>query len=401
MQSDDVKLDEIRKALSQAIVLIRQNKHGRAENFLDEIIDKSNALLTPSEVLEQARSLKSGLQRQKSLQSNRFWLLVVVIVSGLGLTALIENRIGEIDIAVELRVRQVEIEQEQSIRLGRLDIASIEMTGMDFIQIAGTYSFAATDNSIENADSSRTRSDVSEEEEILLQPASRNFSVTALTHGMRLDHINLGKQVNLTSIPVSNNTRDLHISIQSGVTSGEIQVGEEVKLECIGCSMSDLAETDFNLALVPEEALTFSGKKGASVILKGMNGKAETVLAGHFEVDALRFIDPENEINPSTLVQGKIEFPDTTLQAVKLNSSDSFVFQPIGKIEVIQLQSGSHLALRFKCKIRDAFKNSRSILPSWLEWIYRSNALVLYLGALSSLVSFIWLFMKRFELVRS
>lgn len=400
MTPEDQDLDHLRNNLTEARDLIRKGKVDVAGVLLDELVSKTYSLLLPREILQQALSLRAQIEKRKKLRANRTWLLLVLIITGLILSVLVNTKMRNIEIYAELQARRIEIELADSLRIGEINLEEIELNGMDTIETFAAYSWKPLNNELNTNSTHHERPDNIDEEHILLKSAAQNFSVGMSGEGMYLEKANIGRKMVLTASSEHKNARRLVIAAPSGDLSGEIQVGDQVKLKCFGSFFTNIPANNFYLNLTPEEPITFSGKHGSNIVLKDKFNGNRIVLANHFAINELNFVDSDNEINQSTLTAGEIRFPNISFEPIIFRPGDSLFIHPTKSFKVIQLEYGPNITLRIKGKAHDIKKNMVSILPSCLEWIHQSNEIILYIGALSSLVSFVWLFIKRLELIR-
>jgi len=400
MTAEDQSLDDIRNELAEAKDLIRKGDVGAANVLLDNLISKTYRLLAPPEILQQALSAREHIEKRSRLRANRIWLLLVLIVTGLVLSVLVNTKVRDIEIYAELQARRVEMYLADSLHIGGIDLEEIELNGMDTIETFAAYSWKPFNRELKTDSARQEGPRVVAEAHILLKPAAKNFNVVTSSKGMYLEKVKIEKQVLLTATADHENAWSLLIEAPSGKLSGELQVGDKVEVKCVGCALKDIPVNKFYLSLTPEEAIKFSGEGGSNITLGEKDNAKKIILASHFVINGLSFVDPDDEINPSTLIGGEIRFSSTSSDSVMLRAGDALVIDPTESIKVTQLEYGPNLTLRISGKANDLRRNMVSILPSWLEWIHQSNGIVLYLGGLSSLVSFVWLLMKRFELVR-
>lgn len=367
-------LEELRAKLAEARRLAAAGRFDEAKRLAEHIaaagresVDSVPAIVAAAEDLEQS------LEKRSRLRKNRLWIVAITAVSGLGLVLLVWWR-APVEVDAEIIVRELQLTLAEATRTRELPTPQVTLSRTDVIRTSGVVNGSGVEESIQ------------------ILPEGEASSTTIRGDGLRARFVEIGRSESVTLFGSSGVFR-----IGPGAAiSGDIQPDDSIEIQTREARCCGRAAGDFALHVKPMEGILFEGGDRAVVEIVNPEASRRTVLT-HFGISALSLLD-QNQARPRSTVQGGvIRFPSSRRPQIELRLEDALALRPRRTFRVAAVDAGDDLRILLHGEAEHLELNGRSLQPSWLEAIHQDRRLALYLAALSSLLSFLWLALKRLE----
>jgi hypothetical protein len=357
--------------------------------------------LSPEGVVSRAMALRDLLDKRKQLRANRLILIAVCMATGVLLAALMLIPVPTIQIVANIQTHAVAFDAVSPMSVSSLHALRVDLTGIQTATIDERQKAASARMLSRRGSDPALRGRAPTAGQRLHLRATSPFAQLSLTgRGLLLDSVDVAKDASIVMETLAE-PRHFRIQVSSPAISGTLSTGDRLGLVTSNFSVEGGAAAEGSFGLTHGALIAFEARSSDTLINVGVADEMSLTVARNLLVDQVRFSSRDIDRLESGILSGEVRLAEFNADPIRLNPGDRLKLTAGGSLQATSLTFDKAFVIHLNGEVSSLELNSRSLKPSMLNWMRQHREAVLFIGALVSMLSIVWLVMNRLEVLRT
>lgn len=400
LSGDAAALAMLRDTLRETVDAIGRGEWAVAASRLAAIAARELDHLDAPGLFARAAELRESIRQRRRLRANRLALAAVCLASGAGVFLLLLIPVGRTRVAATVRTSTITFRAVDAWSLEDIFAEIIDLSGVDTLVVdAPAVRLASIGPGDAAAGTEGSPGEAANDQQRVKLVATTAFAqATLVGAGLLLDHLDVPAGAWTTLQGGAGSTPRLMVQVR-GAAAGQAVAAAGLRL-----TTADLATRAgvADLIEAPDGGLVVLKSDSTGVWLDVTAARAAPIeVARNVDLDSVDFTERNLDRPRSGIRGGTLRLPEYDREPVILERGDRLALRAGSGLQAMSLDYDSAFIVHLSGDVSRLSLNGRSLQPSLLAWLSEHRQAVLLLGVLSSVLSFAWLALARFELLRT
>lgn len=400
-QAEVRRLAELRGVLRDALEAVHRRDWSKADTMLRSIAQFEIDSLNPEGVVRRATALRDSLDKQKRLRANRLMLIALCIAAGAVLATLLAIPVPTVRIVANVQTRAVAFDAVSPMSVSNLRASRVDLTGIQAARIDQRQKAASARALDRRGSALASSARAPSTGQRLRLRATGPFAQLSLTgRGLLLDSIEVASGASIVMESLVE-PRHFRIQVSGAELAGTLSIGERLDVVTSDFSVEGGLAAGGSFGLADGALVAFEANSSKASFNVGVADDRSLPVARNLLVDQVRFSSRDIDRLESGILSGEVRLAEFNAAPIRLNPGDRLKLTAGASLQATSLTFEREFVIHLYGEVSSLELNSRSLKPSMLNWMRQHREAVLFVGALASMLSAVWLVMSRLELLRT